>query len=408
MTTPFRIAIRKFGPFESAIRKQYASFCASTGCQLPLEAVPLDLNPLYDTLFTQDGLKNGTWDVAFIVTDWLAEAVDRGALLNLAPLMAANPVPDYPAGWAPVLTQVQQIGDAIYGLPYHDGPECLIYRRDLFEDPAEQAAYAEQYGEPLAVPTTWQQFERVARFFTRPERGLYGTIFAAYPDGHNTVYDFCLQLWTRGGELTDAEGRPTLDTLPARAALDFYRRLVNDRSVTPPGLTEIDSVKSGERFAAGSIAMMVNWFGFAAVCEQPGCPVKGKVDVAPVPAGEGGRSTSLIVYWLLCVGSGSQHQDTAYAFLRHCASPAMDKLTTLEGGIGCRLSTWADPDVNEAIPFYHRLAELHRATRALPRSRNLPRLVHVIDQAVQRAILTDEPTEDILRRAQQEAASIRL
>ncbi|MER3486474.1 MAG: ABC transporter substrate-binding protein, partial [Chloroflexota bacterium] len=156
-----------------------------------------------------------------------------------------------------------------------------------------------RYGEPLAVPTNWSQFERVARFFTRPERGVYGTIFAAFPDGHNTVYDFCLQLWTRGGELTDAAGTPTLDTPQARAALDFYRQLVNDRSVTPPGLTEIDSVKSGERFATGSIAMMVNWFGFAAVCEQPGCPVKGKVGVAPVPAGEGGQSTSLIVYWLL-------------------------------------------------------------------------------------------------------------
>jgi multiple sugar transport system substrate-binding protein len=86
----------------------------------------------------------------------------------------------------------------------------------------------------------------------------------------------------------------------------------------------------------------------------------------------------------------------------------MDKLTTLEGGIGCRLSTWSDPEVNAAIPFYHRLAELHRATRALPRSRNLPQLVHVIDQAVQRAILTDEPTDAILQRAQQEAATIRL
>jgi multiple sugar transport system substrate-binding protein len=86
----------------------------------------------------------------------------------------------------------------------------------------------------------------------------------------------------------------------------------------------------------------------------------------------------------------------------------MDKLTTLEGGIGCRLSTWADPEVNAVIPFYHRLAELHRATRALPRSRNLPRLVHVIDQAVQRAILTDEPAGDILRQAQREAADIRL
>jgi multiple sugar transport system substrate-binding protein len=184
------------------------------------------------------------------------------------------------------------------------------------------------------------------------------------------------------------------------AALDFYRRMVGDRGVTPPGLAEIDSVKSGELFASGTIAMMVNWFGFATVCEQPGCPVKGNVGIAPVPAGETGTSASLNVYWLLCLAAGSHNKDIAYQFMRHCATAEMDKLTTLEGGIGCRLSTWSDPEVNAAIPFYHQLADLHRSTRELPRSRTLPKLIHLIDSAVQRAITTDLPSAEILREAQ--------
>ncbi|MFL5758591.1 MAG: extracellular solute-binding protein [Thermomicrobiales bacterium] len=408
MSDALRIAIRAFEPFERSIRKQYADFQAVTGCPLRLEPEQLELNPLVDTLFTQQGLKDGTWDIAFIVTDWIADAVECGTLVDLAPFMQKDPIPDYPDGWSPALTRYQQFGDAIYGIPYHDGPECFTYRRDLFEDPAEQAAFAAEHDYPLAVPRTWREFEEIARFFTRPDQNLYGTIFAAYPDGHNTVYDFCLQLWSRGGELTDANGVPTLDTPAAVAGLDFYRRIVNDRSVTPPHLEEIDSVKSGELFASGSVAMMVNWFGFAAVCEQPSCPMKGKVAVASLPAGEAASSASLNVYWLLCVGSGSRHKEEAFAFISHASSPEMDTITTLEGGIGCRLSTWRDPEVNAAIPFYHRLAELHEQTRELPRSRGLPRLVHIIDAAVQSAISGDEPTEEILRRAQSEAAEIRL
>lgn len=408
MSDRLRVAVRKFGPFESAIAKQYADFQAATGCPLALDAVALDLNPLVETLFTDGGLKDGTWDVAFVVTDWIAEAAADGHLRDLAPLMAANPVPDYPQGWAPSLTRFQAFGDAVYGLPYHDGPECLIYRRDLFDDPAEQASFAERHGRRPVVPDTWEEFETVARFFTRPEQGRWGTIFAAFPDGHNSVYDFCLQLWSRGGDLTDAAGVPTLDSPAAVAALDFYRRLVNDRTVTPPGLTEIDSVNSGERFAAGEIAMMVNWFGFAAVCEQPGSAVKGKVDVAPVPAGPGGRTVSLNVYWLLGIGAGSRHTEEAFAFVRHVCSPAMDRLTTLEGGIGCRRSTWTDPAVNAAIPFMRRLDELHGPARELPRSRELPRLVRVIDAAVQRAISGQEPTAAILGEAQAAAAGLRL
>ena len=408
MSDTLRVAIRKFGPFESAIAKQYADFQAATSCSLPLEPVALDLNPLFETLFTRGGLKDGTWDIAFLVTDWMAEAVAEDALLDLEPRMREQPVPDYPTGWAPSLTRFQSFGDAVYGLPYQDGPECLVYRRDLFADPAEQAAFAEQYGRQLAVPRTWDEFAAVARFFTRPEAGEWGAIFAGYPDGHNTVYDFCLQLWSRDGALTDAAGVPTLDTPAAVAALDFYRRLVNDRTATPPGQEEVDSVKSGERFAVGEIAMMVNWFGFAAVCEQPGTPVEGKVDVAPVPAGPEGRAVSLNVYWLLAIGAGSRHQDEAYAFIRHACAPAMDKLLTLEGGIGCRRSTWTDGEVNAAIPFMRRLDELHAPARELPRSEAWPRLVQVIDAAVQKAITGDASTEAILREAQVQTAGMRL
>lgn len=404
----FRIAIRRFGPFETAIQKQWADFQRTTGCPLRLESASLDLNPLVDTLFTHEGLKDGTWDLAFVVTDWLADAVESGALRDLSASMRADPVPDYPEGWAPALTGMQQFGDAIYGLPYHNGPECLVYRTDLFTDSKEQAAFAARFGYPLAAPRTWDQFEDIARFFTRPDAGLAGIVFAAFPDGHNSVYDFCLQLWSRGGELHDAAGRPTLDTPEAVAALDFYRRIVNDRAMTPPGQEEIDSVKSGELFASGAVAMMVNWFGFAAVCEQPGCPVKGKTGVTTLPSAEGFPPASLIVYWLLAVAAGSPHLDVAYAFARHCCTPAMDKLTTLEGGIGCRLSTWNDPAVNALIPFYAELPRLHRGTRTLPRSRALPALSHIIDEAVQAAITTDEPSAAILGRAQEKTGGLRL
>ena len=84
----------------------------------------------------QRGLKDGTWDIAFIVTDWIAEAVAEGALLDLGPRMRAQPVPDYPTGWAPSLTRFQSFGDAVYGLPYHDGPECLVYRQRPLRRPS--------------------------------------------------------------------------------------------------------------------------------------------------------------------------------------------------------------------------------------------------------------------------------
>ena len=58
----FRIAVRKFGPFESAMEKLWVKFCRQTGCSLKAEMVPMDLHPLHDATLSQQGLANGDWD----------------------------------------------------------------------------------------------------------------------------------------------------------------------------------------------------------------------------------------------------------------------------------------------------------------------------------------------------------
>ncbi|HWB85412.1 MAG TPA: extracellular solute-binding protein [Bryobacteraceae bacterium] len=396
----FRIAVRKFGPFESAIQKQWDRFEQKEKTGLELSAMPMDLHPLHESLFGSGGLAGGGWDVAFVSTDWIAEAAAQRALLDLSPRLAADPPAAYPSAWTDSLLRFQSVEGAVLGLPYHDGPECLIYRTDLFDDPAEQAAYKRSTGSDLRLPQTWDEFRRVARHFHRPQNHLYGTVFAAYPDGHNTVYDFCLQLWTRGGELFDSAGRMNLDTRAAAEALAFYRTILNDRAAVHPGAREFDSVKAGLAFAAGEVAVMVNWFGFAAMSETMAeSKVKGRVGVGLVPHG-GGPHVSLNSYWILGIGAGSQKKETAWKFLRHCCSPEMDKLLTLEGGIGCRKTTWRDDEVNSVIPFYHRLESLHDGARELPRLANWAELASVIDEMVLGAINTEASEHELIARAQ--------
>jgi multiple sugar transport system substrate-binding protein len=396
----FRMAVRKFAPFESAIRKQWEIFEAHYRTGLVLEAVALDLHPLHESLFAERNLERGGWDAALVSTDWLAEADECRGLLNLAPYLKASPPEDFPHAWSDSLRRLQQFGSRVLGLPYHDGPECLIYRRDLFEDAGEGKKFAAEFGEPLTVPRTWQEFRRAARFLTRPSASLYGTAFAGFPDGHNTVYDFCLQLWSRGGELFDRAGRIHLATAAAREALDYYRELISDPDAVHPGSPNFDSVKSGLAFAAGEVAMMVNWFGFAAMSETLfESKVKGRVGVAPIPAG-GGPRVSLNAYWVIGIAAGSAQREIAWQFLRHCASPAMDKLVTLEGAIGCRKSTWRDAEVNATVPFYHLLEQLHGEARELPRLKNWSRIAGVIDRMTLEAIHSDEPSDTIIAKAQ--------
>ncbi|WP_428939582.1 ABC transporter substrate-binding protein [Fontivita pretiosa] len=384
-----RIAVRKFGPFEQAIRRQFDEFVRAEQIEATMGFDSLELNDLHPTIFDRGGMLDGTYDITFMVTDWLAAAVEQGLLADLAPLMKADPLPDYPAAWSRSLTSMPQIDGRLYGLPYHDGPEALIYRSDLIASP----------------PKTWDEFLATMQRVANPTRGLWGTVVAAYPDGHNTVYDFSLHLWTRGGELLDPAGNPSLDTPEARQALDFYRRLVRNPA-TVPNARAIHSVPAGERFMQGEVAMMINWFGFAAMCQTLNeSRVRGKVGIAPIPAGAPprGASASLNVYWMLSIAAGSKNKPLAWRFLKHCASAEMDKLLTLAGAVGCRLSTWNDPQVNAAIPFFKQLPALHENARSFPLDRRFPGLGQAIERGVLRAIDTDDPVESITRDMQSDA-----
>ncbi len=78
----------------------------------------------------------------------------------------------------------------------------------------------------------------------------------------------------------------------------------------------------------------------------------------------------------------------------------MDKLLTLEGGIGCRKSTWADDAVNRTIPFYNRLEGLHANAREIPRVAEWPRIAAVINDLMSGAGGTSRPVADLLQDAQ--------
>ncbi|WP_446742179.1 ABC transporter substrate-binding protein [Silvibacterium acidisoli] len=398
--TKLRVAVREFSDFENAFAEQIALY-RQAHPDVEFEAVPFDVHSLHAELFKKDGLKRGTWDIGFISTDWTAEAVETGSVVNLSPYMSAKPVADWPEGWAASITEPLIFDDGLYSLPWHDGPECLIYRRDLFEDASEQEAFRNQYGYELKPPRTWKQFTDIAKFFTRPEKGLYGTLIAAFPDGHNTLYDFALQVWSRGGELTDANGVPQLTSKAALDSLEFYRRTIADASLCYPGSAELDSTRSGDVVLSGSIAMMVNWFGFAARCDRPGSPLQGRIAIAPIPSEEGVTSASLSVFWTLGIGSGSEQKQAAYDFLHFLTSEERDLGIVKHGTVGVRLSTWRHPQLRQEVPVYGKIEEISLGARKLPRSTALAKYADVLNDMVVEALTTSESSIDILTRAQQ-------
>lgn len=397
-----KIAVRKFGPFESVLQKQWKAFCKETGCDLSLQAIPMELPELHQATLAHGGLKQGEWDIAHISSDWITEAYSSEAVEDLSPYIFKNKPENYPDDWPLSLLKMQSVDQKIFGLPFHDGPECLIYRKDLFEDPEYKKEYRQRYGKELLPPQTWKEFITIAGFFQSPGKKLYGAVFAAYPDGHNAVFDFCLQAWTRGGELINDQGNIDIHISEAAEGLEFFRKLFNEKNGIHPQSAELESVNAGAAFARGEIAMMVNWFGFASFCEfSADSLVKGKINVTTIPSGANGRPVSLNSYWMYMIGKGSLNKELAYDFIKFAINKDNDTLLTEEGGIGCRRSTWKNEEINKKVSYFNKLEELHLHAKSLPSIPCWPEVASVIDEVMQKAIHTNIAINEILEEGQE-------
>ena len=396
-----RIVLRNYADFENALSEEARLF-ESLHPGTEIELISVGIHDLYKSAIADGGLRDGQFDLALLVTDWLAEAHAAGALEDLHHWQQLVPIPEWPEGWPYSLVRPLIFGDHLSSIPWHDGPECLVYRSDLFQDPAARSAFRSQFFRDLAPPTTWEEFEQTARFFTDPASGRYGTVFAAFPDGHNTLYDFALQLWSRGGELIDATGRPFLTTHKAHSALEFYRRVVRDPALCHPKSPQLDSTESGDLFLAGEVAMMANWFGFAARSGREGSALAGKVAIAPIPTAYAAAPSSLSVFWALAMGKGSRQKELAWQFLRFVASPERDLGITRHGAVGVRLSTWRNPELQTRVPVYREVESISLGARQLPTGPGMAAFAAIIDNLVTRALTTNEPSAAILNSAQRE------
>jgi multiple sugar transport system substrate-binding protein len=326
----------------------------------------------------------------------------------LHPWQQRLPIADWPDGWANSLVRPLIVQGKLSALPWHDGPECLVYRSDLFTDKSRRGEFCTRFGRELAPPRTWQEFEETSRFFTDSASRLYGTVFAAFPDGHNTLYDFALQVWSRGGELVDENGHPHVNSADAVRGLDFYRQVVRDGSACHPRSPQLDSTQSGDLFLAGEVAMMANWFGFAARADREDSPLAGKVAIAPIPVDPGrtpdfGCSpVSLSVFWAMAMGVGSKQKELAWEFLRFAATPERDLGITKHGAVGTRLSTWRSPALQARIPAYREIEAISLGARQLPRGPHMAEFASIIDGVMTRALITDVATAAILEEAQRE------
>ncbi|HCT76635.1 MAG TPA: sugar ABC transporter substrate-binding protein [Micromonosporaceae bacterium] len=278
-------------------------FTQQTGVSINVIELPYD--GLYNRLISELSSGQVSFDICAVDAVWLP--LFAGKLQSIDELFTSAVKADL----FPALVNEAKSSGHFVGMPVWTNAEVLLYRKDLFGDPAEQAAFAAKYGYPLAPPTTWQQFTEVARFFTRPEAKLYGTDVKGAVETEYLAH--VLQAGSPGVVL-DANGAVIVDNAQHLAALKFYADLHNVHKVSPAGAPQMDWSAAQNLFNQGTTAMTRFWAH--AYRQIPAdAAVAGKVGVAPMIGGAAGVA-GIPGPWYLSLPQNGAKQDQAKKFIQ--------------------------------------------------------------------------------------------
>ncbi len=310
----------------------------------------------YDRAFAEFAAGGDSFDMIVGDSQWLGQGSEQGHYVELTDFMKDEGIDqtvtpatltyygEYPPGsgryWA-----YPTEGDAV----------GWAYRKDLFENPEEMAAFEDQYGYPLDVPETWQQLMDIAKFFTRPDEGLYGAAIYTQKDYDGATMGYENVMFSFGARWQDPETNEVLgvaNSPQAVAALEYYRELY--QCCSPPGMSNAFFQETNDAYISGQAAMAMNYFAFLpALASEAINPTAATTGFFSNPVGPEGASFSALGGQGLSIVSyaSPERQQAAKDFIRWFAQEEIQREWAALGGYTCNINVLASPEFLEVNPY---------------------------------------------------------
>jgi multiple sugar transport system substrate-binding protein len=262
------------------VQEVVPQFTEATGIEVDIEVV--NYAEMHAKLVPQLVAPEGSYDVIVVDFYWVGEFIKAGWLQPLDDRIAESGFDT--SVYVPVLFDlVGQVDGTTYMLPFYNYAMGLTYRKDLLEDPENQAAFEARYGMPLRVPETWEEYKNQVAFFTDREAGFYGVVNQGLrPDP--IAMEWSNYLFANGGQFHDENWNPTLTTPEAVQALEDYKMMISEYG--PVGAASFGFDEAFNVAAQGQAYSYLTYNMFRTAYDDPEISaVVGKMELAPVPNG---------------------------------------------------------------------------------------------------------------------------
>jgi multiple sugar transport system substrate-binding protein len=379
------------------VQEVVPQFTEETGIDVDIEVV--NYAEMHTKLVPQLVAPTGSYDLIVVDFYWVGEFTKAGWLQPLDERIAADGF-DSGVYFDSLMNLVGQVDGVTYMLPFYNYAMGLTYRKDLLEDPEEQAAFKEKYGIDLRVPETWDEYMKQVEFFTRDTDGngqvdFYGVVNQGLrPDP--IAMEWSNYLYANGGRYYE-EGtwQPTLDSPEAIAALEAYKTNLSEYG--PPGAASFGFDEAFNVAAQGKAYSYITYNMFRTAYDDPEqSAVVGQVEIAPVPNG------GLNGAWGWAIPNSSPNPEAAWTFLKWIESPEIAKERALLGGSPTRGDVFDDPALAEKYPYYPALRNLLDTARNFPVFTYTPQFVEVLGRELSLAVTGEKSSEEALQTANEE------
>jgi multiple sugar transport system substrate-binding protein len=305
---------------------------------------------------------------------WTAEFASQKWLLDMTPYVESRKDEFIPA----TLSSVDFEGK-LWGVPRVTDAGFLYYRKDKNAE----------------VPATWQEVYKQAKAGN-------GIAYqgAAY---EGLTVNFLELAFAAGGKILSDDGKKSVIDSPENLkALQFMVDGIKD-GAAPKAVTTYMEEESRRVFEAGRVDFVRNWPNIYALANKTGSKVKGKFDVAPYPAFEGGGKAAILGGHNMVVSTYSKNPGGALKLIDYMTSEKrMTKNAADFSKAPVLTASYEDPAAQKGMPFLPQLKQAVEQAKSRPVSPVYSQISQAIYKNVNNALSGSSEPKAALEKAQKD------
>ncbi|UCF91631.1 MAG: extracellular solute-binding protein [Desulfobacterales bacterium] len=367
---PSRLGVDMSPLFAEYAKKNYGYDVSFTFAEAPFSAL---FQKAASTLAT----RSQEYNIIISDSQWLGAFAEPGWIVKVSDLIKENPELDiewYDRVVVDTYMEYPEGSGELWGLPEEGDTIALFVRKDLFNDPAEQKAFKEKHG--MDLPQTFEDFEnlsmtdfeKIAEFFTRPDKGLWGTAMQ-----YSKEYDFMTMylypfMFSRGGDIWDPKEYKVYGILNSQVNAEgmiWNKRMLNYQ---PPGAVNYGIAEEIDAFTQDKVATAFQWaaVGLAMITEQN----KDRVMVVPPPGFKQADGSLKRLYsiggqpWVINAYNDEAHMRVAVDFLKWWYLPETQLEFAKRGGNPCVKAVLEGPGFEDIQPWFRAFKYMLRTDRS--------------------------------------------